>query len=257
MTQQHSQTMMRILDRVQLEDGQYRITIAANETARDELQLVMEGMTTQNYENNPVVMYAHDTVGRTAAAGLPIGRTTKLSRVDGQLKADFEFLEDDAFAQRVRNAWDKRFLNAASVSWLPLDSERGEGDRIRITKSDLLEWSIVAVPADPDALREAHARMLDDYLDKRQAPDPLTPPQGVQTRVGVTTDLSFVSKGELPELVRTIVEAMGLQDLHSHLTSSGGIVLSIGGQTPEVTPEPPIEMPVPFRELVADLREKE
>ena len=78
--------------------------------------------------------------------------------------ADFEFLSDDPFAQRVKNAWDKGFLRAASVNWIPVESAPGEGGRWRDTRSDLLEWSIVAVPADPDALRESHRRLLDEYL---------------------------------------------------------------------------------------------
>ena len=34
-------------------------------------------------------------------------------------------------------------------------------------RAELLEWSIVSVPADPDALRESHRRMLDSMLDEQ------------------------------------------------------------------------------------------
>ena len=78
--------------------------------------------------------------------------------------ADFEFLSEDAFAQRVKNAWDKGFLRAASISWMPVEGGPSEGGQWRDTKSDLLEWSIVAVPADPDALRESQSRMIRELV---------------------------------------------------------------------------------------------
>jgi hypothetical protein len=83
--------------------------------------------------------------------------------------ADFEFLAEDPFAQRVKNAWDKGFLRAASISWLPMESAPAKSGRWRDTKSELLEWSLVAVPADPDALREAHSRMLHQFLTEPSA----------------------------------------------------------------------------------------
>ena len=113
----------------------------------------------------PVVMWAHDAVGRSPSGGLPIGRTTRLSKTsDGRIVADFEFLADDDFAQRVKNAWDQGFLRAASISWIPLESIPTGGGGWQDARSELLEWSIVSLPADPDALRESHRLMLDSFL---------------------------------------------------------------------------------------------
>ena len=102
--------------------------------------------------------------GKTESAGLPIGRTNRMTNTDGKIEVDFEFLADDPFADRVRNAWDKGFLQAASVSWLPLESEESEDGHQRDIRSDLLEWSIVSVPSDPDAVRQAHSRMMETML---------------------------------------------------------------------------------------------
>ena len=169
-----------VVERKALDENRYQVTITANEGARQPPDLDFDGMATQNYERNPVVMWAHDVVGRSPSGGLPVGRTLRLDRAaDGRMVADFEFLTDDPFAQRVKNAWDKGFLRAASVSWIPIESAPGEAGRWRDTRSDLLEWSIVAVPADPDALRESHRRLLDDFLDteaRAGADGPETPP---------------------------------------------------------------------------------
>ena len=156
---------MDIVEMRGLGDNSYRVTIAANERIRQPPELDFGGLSTENYTKNPVVMWAHDVAGRSPSGGLPIGRTTRLSKAaGGRIVADFEFLADDPFAQRVKNAWDKGFIQAASISWLPLEGKPTEGGRWRDTRSELLEWSIVAVPADPEALREAHSRMIDSYF---------------------------------------------------------------------------------------------
>ena len=155
-----------IVESRDLGDGRYVVTIAANEKVRRPPDLDLAGMSTEAYMRNPVVMWAHDVVGRSPSGGLPIGRTVELSKGgDGRLMAEFEFLADDPFAQRVKNAWDKGFLRAASVSWVPVESASDESGRRRDVTSELVEWSLVPVPADPDALRESYRRLMAHALD--------------------------------------------------------------------------------------------
>ena len=143
----------------------YRVTIAASEKVRQPPELDFDGLSTENYLRNPVVMWAHDAVGRSPSGGLPIGRTLNLAKTSaGQIVAEFEFLSDDPFVQRVQNAWDKGFLQAASISWVPLESAPVKGGGWRDARADLLEWSIVSVPADPDALRESQRLMMNTFL---------------------------------------------------------------------------------------------
>ncbi len=138
----------------------YSVTIFANELSRDGMSVDLDGMDFSNYEKNPVVLYAHDHTGRTDSGGLPIGRTLRLARTSaGEIRAEFEFLAGDAFAERVRNAWEKGFLRGASIGWRPVET-RPSGSRARAVRSELLEWSIVAVPADPDALRDVYLRVV-------------------------------------------------------------------------------------------------
>ena len=144
------------------------VVIAANDRARTAPEIDLAGLRFENYRRNPVVMWAHDSTGRSPSGGLPIGRTLSISRApDGGITAEFEFLEDDPFAQRIRNAWDRGFLQAASISWLPIETRPSEGGGVRDIRAELLEWSIVSVPADPDALRETHRRMLDSLIEER------------------------------------------------------------------------------------------
>ena len=168
-----------IIGSAAVDANRYRVTIAANEEARQPPTLDFEGLSVDNYMLNPVVMWAHDVSGRSPSGGLPIGRTLELAKTSaGRLVAEFEFLGDDPFARRVKNAWDRGFLRAASISWLPIETSPTRDGGYRDTRSELLEWSIVPVPSDPDALRECHARLLEDFLGTADPQVGEQPPAG-------------------------------------------------------------------------------
>jgi hypothetical protein len=145
-------------------DNLYSVTIMANEVARGPVELALGGIDFGAYKKNPVVLWIHDQVGHTEAGGLPIGMTRKLVETpSGEIRAWFEFLVGDPFVDRIKNAWDKGFLRAASVAWRALESEptaRGWRD----TRSELLEWSLVPVPADPDAVRSLYSQVMRSLL---------------------------------------------------------------------------------------------
>ena len=195
---------MDIVQRAAVGANRRSVTIAANNRARATPELELGGLRFDNYRRNPVVMWAHDAVGRSPSGGLPIGRTLSIGRAtDGGIVAEFEFLDDDPFAQRIRNAWDKGFLQAASISWLPLESRPAANGGLRDIRAELLEWSIVSVPADPDALRESHRRMLNSLLtDESRATDapPLSSPDGSALAIspsayhGLTAALTALNK---------------------------------------------------------------
>ena len=92
--------------------------------------------------------------------------------------ADFEFNSNDPFAARVENAWNNGFLRAASIHYLPtriveVKDARGRVERVRIEESDLLEWSLLPVPADPDSVREgARALELPEEIFRGLEPEP-------------------------------------------------------------------------------------
>lgn len=181
MTEQRRSMEMEVFTRETVIKGRYRITIAANEKARQGPDLVLAGIDFSNYLRNPNVMWAHDTMGQTPSGGLPIGRTLSMETKNGHLQADFEFLEGDEFAARVKNAWDRGFLRAASISWLPIESEPNkDGSGFIDIKSELLEWSLVSIPSDPDALRSAHMRVMADMIENIQPPVPVLTEERVQ-----------------------------------------------------------------------------
>ena len=149
--------LMVVAEARQAEDGSaHRMVIAANEVSRNGDDLNLRGVSFKSYRKNPVVLWSHDSW-----SGIPIAKTLKIGHDDqGRIEAEFQFNSDDEFAARVENAWNGGFIRAASIRYMPtkvveVRNEAGELERFRIDKSELLEWSLVSVPADPDSVRAA------------------------------------------------------------------------------------------------------
>ncbi len=123
-------------------------TISTASEDREGDVLIPAGCVSANYLKNPVVLWAHDYYS------LPIGKTRHIGATfDDRLEADVEFAPTD-FAQEVKSLVDAGFLKGASVGFNPL--EPGEplpnGQGYRYKRWELLEWSIVSVGVNPDAL---------------------------------------------------------------------------------------------------------
>jgi HK97 family phage prohead protease len=125
-----------------------RITISTADEDREGDVLVPEGAVFDNYRKNPVVQFAHDHYS------IPIGRTVALDVLAGRgIQADWVWLQNDPDADRVRNAYEQKVLNAASVGFRPLKHEPNGKYGYRFIEWELLEWSLVPVPANPHATR--------------------------------------------------------------------------------------------------------
>lgn len=113
-----------------------------------------KGWILDNYKKNPVVLLNHDS------NQLPIGKGNVYIRND-QLTIDVEFDSEDPRAKEVERKAKKGFMNAVSVGFRPLESKsRSElptdhkyyGQRgMYYSKAELLEVSIVTIPANGEA----------------------------------------------------------------------------------------------------------
>ena len=139
------------VDPAPAEDGRFRAVIAVNDDVGDGSPIPLRSMDLSGYRKNPVVLFAHDRW-----ANLPVGRTLDLRWTNRGLEATFEFLEGDDFAGRVRNAWERGYLRAASIGARPKSNNPAQ--------YELSEWSIVPVPADQDAVRALNADIMRDML---------------------------------------------------------------------------------------------
>lgn len=134
--------------------------------------IAVEGWKLDNYRKNPVVLWGHDS------DSLPIGRAGKVWIEDKKLKSEVQFTPAGMarFNDTVFDMLKAKFLNATSVGFQPIkyafvdDPERRFG--IDFLEQELLEFSIVSIPANPEALIEARAAginiepMIDAYAEQ-------------------------------------------------------------------------------------------
>lgn len=144
-----STTMQKqtFLTTVRATGDQPSILISTPGEDRDGDQLDMRGCVLDNYRKNPTVLFAHDY------SELPVGVTTSINVTPEGIRASWNWLTGDPMADRVKNAWDQRALNAASVGFRPLESSPRSGGGLLFSKWELLEWSLVPVPSNPEAVR--------------------------------------------------------------------------------------------------------
>jgi Caudovirus prohead protease. len=121
------------------------------------------GIQTDNFMRNPVILYGHDM------KSLPIGRAIALHRTTNSLVAKIQFaVTQNEQAATIWNLVRDGFLTGASIGFQPLASVPFKAkltppalaENLRYTRVELLEISIVSVPANTNALKMAVDRGL-------------------------------------------------------------------------------------------------
>lgn len=124
------------------------VTASTGDVARDGMMIDAKGWQLDNYNANPVVLWAHDL------ASLPIAKATSTKRNGSDLVQTHVFA-DHARAEEVFQAVRGGFVNAVSVRWIPLETTNRKVagvDTVVFTRNELLEVSYVPIPSDPKAL---------------------------------------------------------------------------------------------------------
>lgn len=167
------------------DDGARVLSFIASDETPDRMGDIIrvKGWELGNYKKNPVILWGHD------GSSLPIGkarRVTKGTKADGApaLLIEVEFAPADAhaFAETVYQLAKSGFLNAVSVGFLPVKVTRPETPEERMEmglgpwgvvyeKAELLEVSVVSVPANPSALQNGMRSLVERGLVPKQVAD--------------------------------------------------------------------------------------
>jgi hypothetical protein len=169
------------------DDEALTFTASSEAVNRYGFRLRNSGWKLDNFNLNPVILYQHmDHVP-------PIGRGRAFRR-DSKLAIQITFDREDPFAAAIERKYRAGIMHAVSVGfdfvdsrgaplkqWWSLTAEQIEKDAYY----DLAETSTVAVPADPQAVRQQHAALSTagmELLDlagwQRGDGGMLTPPAG-------------------------------------------------------------------------------
>jgi len=130
------------------DENQAQAVITTREQDREGDVIEAGGIDLAAFKQNPVVLWAHDY------SQLPVGKCTAINQTKNEISAVWKWLQGDPFADRVKAAWNQGILNAVSVGFKPKESSAlPDGKGVRFTSCELLEFSVVPVPANAHALR--------------------------------------------------------------------------------------------------------
>lgn len=132
------------------DNGILEAVVTTSGEDRHREQIVTDGIDVSNYiEKNPVVLYGHDYWG------FPIGKTIKLKQQKNKITARFQLaIEEYDFAKTVYNLVKGGYLNAVSIGGIV---RKWSEDYRTILEMEMLEFSIVSIPANPDAMITARS----------------------------------------------------------------------------------------------------
>lgn len=123
-------------------------------------RVLTEGIDTSQFERNPVLLWMHTRWFDAERGVLPIGRVENL-RVEGDALIGTPVFDlNDEFARQVADKWENGFLKMCSAGLEIV--ETSQEDRVvgqtrpTITRSKLVEVSIVDIGANDDALQLLH-----------------------------------------------------------------------------------------------------
>lgn len=121
-------------------------------------KVAIAGIRMERFVLNPVMLSEHDPK-------LVIGRWEKWEKANNQLSAEPVFDMDDPVGKEVARKVDKNFLRCASIGIVPLKLEFID-DEFVMTESELVEASIVSIPADSGAVRLYNEKMEELTFDE-------------------------------------------------------------------------------------------
>lgn len=123
------------------------MVISTWEADREGDRVLPQGGDFSDYRRNPVLVWSHDY------KQIPIGRVTSLNVTPNKsISATWRWLQNDPFADRVRNAYEQGVLNSSSIGFIPKESTPN-GSGYDITRWIMLELTLCAIPMNPSATR--------------------------------------------------------------------------------------------------------
>ncbi len=146
----------------EISDTDRSLVALISTASRDRMNEVLdpEGADLENFRKNPVVLFAHNY--RTP----PVGKAIWIKQAVDGIIAKVQFATTQ-LAEDVFQLYKKGFMKAFSVGfigkeWVDTDGEKDP--RRTWTKWELVEFSAVPVPANPDALVLALKEIKSDVL---------------------------------------------------------------------------------------------
>jgi hypothetical protein len=211
--------------------------ISTESVDRDGDTLALDGWDLKDYQKNPIVLFDHNP-------SQPIGKSTSIFVQDDALRAVAWFPDKDTseLGDWVFKMIQADILRTASVTFLPLEFTQA-ADRassspwgappMNFIKQKLLEWSVVSVPSNQDALHQAKGLKIDwkpykAWIEKsldeaKEFPWHLAAPVGEYEKTYAVVKSFLPSK---PKSVLAATPAASPKENSMHVVSKAGKVLN-------------------------------
>lgn len=129
-----------------LSEGEIEFVVSTNALDSHGERIDVDGIDIKDYKKNPVVLWGHD------GYNLPIAKATKVWKESGKLMARAKFYLKDEFSRKVYDYIVDGYLNAVSIGGMV---QEWGSDGMTISKMVMKEFSVVSVPANPEAIATA------------------------------------------------------------------------------------------------------
>jgi len=145
----------------------------------------LDGWNLDEYRDNPVVSYNH-------FAGSPnpdmIIGTSEVRKEEGKLVATLNLEEGNPIADQVLRKLQNGTLRSASIGAIVHDGHWGkrdsgeDPDAIYFTRQSLLEWSVVSVPSNTDAVKRSAEDLISEFPKEETTPSAVSR-DGIRARI--------------------------------------------------------------------------
>lgn len=168
---------------INLEDRIIEAVISTDRVDRDDDVIVQEGIDFTNYLNNPVVLLNHDL------EGTPIAKTINLRQVDGETIARMQFADSQVSPSSAFyfDLYANGYMNGFSAGLLNKRIEYRDDVRV-IVESELIEISLVVIPANPETVHKSFEMITKSY--NTQVSNYLTKGSDLNYNSGMSKDLT-------------------------------------------------------------------
>lgn len=149
--------------------------VASTDTIDSYGDSVVQNWNLKRYKRNPVVLWSH------SSCDVPIGQAVRVEVVNGQLETTVRFASEKA-SPKAEQVWQgilEKTIRAVSVGFRPREIRYERRDDVEVCVLDdneLWEISVVAIPANPDALAKQKAAALEAFRAAKPPPEEKLPP---------------------------------------------------------------------------------
>lgn len=230
------------------ENNIWSFVVSTPEVDRYGTIIIPSGIDFTAYMNNPIVLAQHD------ATRFPVGRCLGLYMNGENLEATVQVECITEEGKALNALIEAGYVKAVSVGIIPVESEEQtiNGNKVKVfTKSELVEFSIVSVPANRGALiKRTFSETLSQFIQRYKEETRMLTPEIEQklkdellpaVKEAVTTELTNL--GFSMEEAQAAVEAMVAVGSEALIASLRGDVAMPEDQVAEQpVAEPPVEV---------------